>query len=320
MPDAVKASAAPGPLEPVLLAGSVNLLAGTSGVGKTAFLAFLAKQLSHQSPVFGVPPSLQQPPYQAYIGTNRSWVHSSSKWFNLEGLGHLKHYSLVDDKPFKKRRMKGKADRLAVLTECLARVSPNGKSFPPGSLVYVDSLALFLGGNLLDSDATAVALLEVRELCQDLGDVALIGTMDASKPKSDKKQGYARLQDHILGSTSLYTYSDTQMFLASPEELGKKTYTFLWAPHHCKSKTFSLSRDDAGRFLSEETTAEVAASWIVGALRRADGGVLQFVDLFKQAVERDLSRKTLQRQLDAEVSSGRVRKVGHGKYGLAPTQ
>lgn len=306
----------PGPLEPVLLAGSVNLLAGTSGVGKTAFLAFLAKQLQHQAPVFGVEPSLSSPPYQAYIGTNRSWKHSSSKWFNLEGVT-LPHYSLVDDAAFKKRRMRGKADRLAVLTECLHKVSPDGKSFPPGALVYVDSLALFLGGNLLDSDAVAVALLEVRELCQDLGHVSLIGTMDASKPKSDKKQGYARLQDHILGSTSLYTYSDTQMFLAAPEELKTKTYTFLWAPHHSKPRTLALSRDDAGRFLSEETTAIVAASWIVGALA---GGPLRFVELFKLAVERDLSRKTLQRQLDLEIDSGRVRKVSHGTYGLAPTQ
>ena len=312
-------SIAPGPLEPVLLAGSVNLLAGTSGVGKTAFLALLAKLLSHQAPVFGVAPSLPQPPYQAYIGANRSWTHSSSKWFALEGLQSLKHYSLVDDTTFKKRRMRTKADRLAILEECLAKVAP-AAGFPAGALVYVDSLALFLGGNLLDADATAVALLEVRELCQRLNHVALIGTMDASKPKADKKQGYARLQDHILGSTSLYTYSDTQMFLASPEELKTKHYTFLWAPHHSKSRTFQVSRDDAGRFLSEEISADVAACWIVGVLANAGLDGLQFIDLFKHAVERDLSRKTLQRQLDREIEAGRVRKVGHGRYALAPTQ
>jgi len=164
-----------GPLEPVLLAGSVNLLAGTSGVGKTAFLALLAKLLSHQAPVFGVAPTLPSPPYQAYIGTNRSWVHSSAKWFALEGLQGLKHYSLVDDKVFKKRRMRTKADRLAILEECLAKVSPKG-GFPTGSLVYVDSLSLFLGGNLLDADSTAVALLEVRELCQQHNEVAVRAT------------------------------------------------------------------------------------------------------------------------------------------------
>lgn len=298
----------------------MNLFAGASGVGKTAFLAMLAKQLRHHAPVLGVAPSLPHPPYQAYVGVNRSWKHSSSKWFNLENLQTLPHYSLVDDKSFKKRRMRGKADRLAVLGECLAKVSPDGKTFPPGALVYVDSFSLFLGGSLMDSDAVAVALMEVRELCHDMGDVALIGTVDASKAKADKKQGYARLQDHILGSAALFTFSDTQMFLASPEELKTKTYTFLWAPHHCKPKTFQLSRDDAGRFLSEETTAEVAASWIIGVLANAEGHALQFVDLFRAAVERDLSRKTLQRQLDAEVAAGRVRKIGHGRYALAPTQ
>ena len=93
----------PGPLEPILLPGSINLLAGSSGAGKTAFLAFLAKQLQMHAPVFGVQSTLASAPYQAYIGVNRSWEDSSSRWFNLEGV-KLPHYSLVDDGKFKKDR------------------------------------------------------------------------------------------------------------------------------------------------------------------------------------------------------------------------
>jgi len=81
-----------------------------------------------------------------------------------------------------------------------------------------------------------------------------------------------------------------------------------------------VSRDDAGRFLSEEVSEMVAACWIVGVLANAGTDGLQFTDLFKAALERDFSKSTLHRQLAAEIEAGRVRKIGHGRYAIAPTQ
>lgn len=304
------------PLEPIFLARSVNLLAGTSGAGKTALLALLSRLFHARADVFtaGAPP---RPVYQAYVGVDKSWEQSSRRWFALEGMHELPHYSLADDKKFQKRRLRTKTDRIAILEECLAKVSPNASTFPPGSVVYLDSGALFLGGNLLDYDACAVACMEVRELCQKVGDIALIATVHGSKIKADKKQGYARLQDHILGSAALYGYTDTQLYIASAEELRAKSATFLWAPHHGQQETFSLLRDPQGRYLSHEVSADVEASWIVSELAKAPGAELQFAALIRSAIDRGLSRATLARQLAREIGAGRVRKDRHGTYRLA---
>jgi len=317
MPDA--APPASHPLPPILLARSVNLLAGSSGAGKTALLAFLARQLRDGHGVLSAP-APSAPPFQAYIGgADKSWEHSSSKWFGLEGV-ELPHYALSDDRTFQKRRLRTKTDRIAILHECLCKVAPNATSFPRGSVVYLDPGTLFLGGNLLDYDACAVACAEIRELCQQMGDLCLVATVHAGKVKSDKKQGYARLQDQILGSAGLFGYSDTQMFLASPQEMRAKTATFLWSPHHAQEEVFQLGRGKTGRFLSVEDTELEAASWIVKVLALAPESALQFVDLLKEAIDRNLSKSSLHRLLDREIEAGRVRKVGHGKYALARKQ
>lgn len=313
-------AAAPGPLDPVFLGGSINLLAGSSGAGKTAMLAYMARCFLSGSSVFGLQP--ERIPYLAYIGVDKSWVGSSSKWFSLENV-KLKHYCLPDDKAFQKRRLRPKNDRTTIFHECLAKVAPDSNGFAPGSLVFVDPIALFLGGNLMDYDATAVACMELRAAAQEMGNVCIVGTVHGGKMKSDKKQGYARLQDHILGTAAQHGYSDTQMYLASAEELKSKTATFLLAPHHCKPQTFQFGRDEQGRYLLESgacspgtTSGEVAFGWLHKALGEAPERTLDSGTIFKAAVDQDISRRTLFRLLTQELSAGRIAKVRHGVYQL----
>lgn len=306
---------APGPLEPVFLGGSLNLLAGSSGAGKTALLAYLARLLSEKRTLLGVMPS--DAPYLAYVGLDKSWQQSSSRWFRLEELPDIRHYCLADDTTFKKRRLRTKNDRTAIYRECLLKVSPDGKGFPAGALVFVDPIALFLGGNLLDYDASAVACMELREVHRELGHVCVVGTVHSGKMKSDKKQGYARLQDHILGSAALHGYSDTQLFLASPEELRTKTALLHVQPHHGAARTIPLSRGEDGRFCFAgvpEAVAMPAKTWVVDVLAAAPERTLDFAALMHEAIDRDINRKMLQRQLAAEMTAGRVERIGHGKY------
>lgn len=303
-----------GPLEPVLLPGSVNLLAGSSGVGKTAFMAYLAKLLRAKAPVFGLQP--ERAPYIAYVGVDKSWRQSSSKWFNLEQLTDIAHYSLSDDKAFKKRRLRTKNDRTAIFQECLLKVSDNGK-FPPGALVFFDPIALFLGGNLLDYDSSAVACMELREVCQELNYVSVLGAVHGGKVKADKKQGYARIQDHILGTAALYGYTDTQFYLASPEELKTKTALLHVSPHHSKPMNLALSREDDGRFCfagAPQPVAATPASWVVNVLAEAPERTLEFAVLLKEAIDRECSHKKLQRLLNQEIDQGRIERVAHGRY------
>lgn len=303
-----------GPLEPIFFAGSINLLAGSSGVGKTALLAYLARLLHVRAPLFGVQP--ESTPYLAYIGLDKSWEHSSSRWFALEGLP-IRHYCLADDPAFKMRRLRAKNDRITIFHECMAKVTPNGKTFPPGALVLFDPIALFLGGNLLDYDTCAVAAMELREVCEAMGLVTILGTVHGGKMKTDKQQGYVRLQDHILGSAALYGYTDTQLYLAGPEELKTKTAVLHVAPHHCKATSYFLGREADGRFVfagAPEMLATPAPSWIVKVLAEAPDTTLEFAELLLEAADRDCNRKRLQRLLLQEIAVGRVERVGRGKY------
>lgn len=307
---------AEGPLEPLFLARSINLLAGSSGAGKTALMAMLARQFLRRQPVLGYAPTTEAPPYLAYIGTDKSWVESSSRWFELEGV-RLKHYCLIDDRTFQKRRLRTKNDRTAIFHEFLNKVTPDGRTFPPGALVFVESIAIFLGGNLLDYDSTAVACMEIRQLLQEMGNAAVIGSVHGGKIKADKKQGYARLQDHILGSAALYGYSDTQMYLASPEELRSRHHVLQVTPHHAPPFRLDLSRDKQGRFLSEgQPGTPEHHGWVLECFTGAADATLDLATLVKEAVTRECSRSTLKRILESHIEAGRLVKVRHGVYKL----
>lgn len=310
---------APGPLEPILLGGSINLLAGSSGAGKTALFAMLARCLQDGDPVFGLQPP-EPAPYLAYVGLDKSWVRSSSKWFALENVA-LKHYAVSDDKTFRKKRFRTKNDRTAIFHEFLKRVSPDAQSFPPGSVVFFDPIALFLGGNLLDYDAAAVACLELREVAQEMNHVCVVGAVHGIKMKSDKKQGYARLQDNILGSAALFGYSDTQMYLASAEELKQPHALLQITPHHAPAQTWELSRDAEGRYLFEREVGHRPApkvaqveEWVKKTLADAPDRTLDFAALLQAGSARGVNRRTLFRVVQVGLSGGWLRRQARGRY------
>lgn len=312
------------PMPPVILRHSVNLLAGAPGTGKTAFLVYMVQTLQHQKPFFTLP-APAQPIYQAFIGADRSWDDSTRKWFDVQGIDadSFPHYSLQDDRQFQKSRLRKKHERIAIFRECLDRVSRDGSGvFPTPSLIYVDPLALFLGGNLLDYDTCLVACSELREICIDKG-ICIVGTAHAAKQKADKKETYLRLQDRILGSAALFGYTDTQLYLASPEETDRSSYTFLWAPHHAKSQMFAMGRDEEGRFVPvdgqplESTTAAKGAKkplqdvdWLLSLLAEPK----KATELVEVGAERSVSRMTVYRRLNALCDEGRVRQVSRGVY------
>jgi hypothetical protein len=232
----------PAPIPQVLLGGSINLLAGPPNVGKTAFLANFLKRIRDGQPVFGRQPN--PIPLIAILSVDRSWHQSSQLWYDLAGWPDIRHYCLQDDESFPIDLLRQRFKRIQVLKMALDRLG----EVPFGTLVNVDPIAPFLGGNLLDYDACMVACTEIRRICRSRG-ITIIGTAHAGKQKNDKKEQYRRLQDRIVGSTAQFGYTDTQMYLASPEETGEDHYTFLWHPHHTPAETFKLGRAANGLFI-----------------------------------------------------------------------
>jgi hypothetical protein len=286
---------------------SVSLLSGAAGLGKTALLAGLAKAFRDGTPIFG-----HQPNPVAEIGiiiADRGWDRGARVWFDRAGFPEIKRYSMPDDLTFDPRCLRKKFERTARLGEFIDKLR-----MPERSLLFVDPIGLFLGGNLLDYDACAVACHEIRVLLRNRG-LTLVATAHSGKLKADKNERYSRLQDQILGSTALLGFSDTQMVLASPEETGQRHYTFMWLSHLAPPETFLLERNSEGIFaLADVDGAGVDSSHRILALFPPDGSETTLGQLTTLAEAIPLTMKTVQRALAQLIAEGRVEKVRRGYY------
>lgn len=310
------------PLYPILMGGSVNLLAGAPGTGKTALMADMMARFRDGRPIFGRTPV----PLAGLgvISADRSWEKSSSYWFILAGIPEIAHYSLLDDLDFDPRRLRNTQDRVAILEHCFKKLN-----LPPQSLILVDPLSLFLGGKLNDYDTCAVYCMQIQRLARKY-QYTLIGLAHAGKQQADTKARYLRLQDRILGSAALFGYTDTQMYLASPEETGQSTYTFLWHPHHAPKEFFSLTQQPNGLFNAEGdpldldgtagSSARVAEDMQTAtddsllALFPGDSTPVFLKELLLHLDTLRISRRTLMRMLQRLVDAGALFQPKHGMY------
>lgn len=301
---------APEPPEPDLLPnvlpfGSISLLSGAAGLGKTALLASIARWFRDGLPIFG-----HQPTPVADIGiinADRGWDRGGRVWFERVGFPEIKCYSMADDPKFDPRCLRKKYERTMRLGEFIDRLT-----LPRRSLLFTDPMGMFLGGNLLDYDGCAVACHEIRKLLGQRG-LTMIGAAHSSKLKADTKDRYARLQDQILGSSALLGFSDTQMVLAGPDETGRPTYTFFWLSHMAPPETFQLERDDLGVFRLAEGSDRRTVNRILDLFPQ-DGGEVTMGDLVKVAEAIPYTRKTVQRALTQLIADGFVEKVRRGTY------
>jgi hypothetical protein len=256
-------------------------------------------------PIFGHQPS--QLPAIGIINADRGWDTGAGEWFRRVGFADVRAYSMADDPSFDPRRLRRKFDRPALLMEFIAKLK-----LPHESLVFIDPISLFLGGNLLDYDTCACACHEIRKF-QKEQKLHSIATAHSSKLKTDQKDRYARLQDRILGSTALLGYSDTQMYLASPDETGQPYYTFLLHSHLAPAEFYQLQRDEQGLFVPYAGDDEGNCSRVL-LLFPDDGTPVPFKSLCQLAAAIPLSVATLKRVLAVLVERWRIEKVKHGVY------
>jgi hypothetical protein len=297
------------PLPQVILAGSLSLLAGAAGTGKTALIATIARQFRDGARIFDHQPS--PIPAIGFINADRCWADSAGHWFDRAGFPDIRYYSMLDDPTFDPKSLRRKWDRTNLLFQFVDKLN-----LPRQGLLFVDPMSLFLGGSLLDYDTVAVACCEIRAKLRERG-LTLIGTAHTAKLKADKADRYLRLQDRILGSTALIGFTDTAMYLASPEEVQRPTYTFLWQPHTAPAETFDLERDQFGIFRLASGTDSTTAERVL-SLFPEDGTAVTTRTLILMAEVFPLSRATVMRMLDELVRVGRVERVRHGVYRLSP--
>lgn len=302
---ACEAALLPDPLPELIPALGISLLAGASGIGKTALLASLALAFRDHKPIFGHLPSPL--PAIGVVNADRGWRRGAGQWFKRAGFEDVRYYSMSDDPTFDPRTLRRKFERTARLVEFIDVLK-----LPPASLVIVDPIGLFLGGNLLNYDDCAVACHEIRAaLNQRL--LTLIATAHSSKLKADKRERYTRLQDQILGSAAIYGFSDTQMVLAGPEETGKPYFTFAIHSHLAAPELFFLERDEQGLFVPYSGADQGNCTRVL-ALFPDDGTPISTGALLELAGAIPLSKTTLYRVLEVLLERGRIERVKHGEF------
>lgn len=216
-------------------AGKVTFLSGATGAGKTAWYAGFLAQLFSSQLLYGY--QLRRPAYVGVILADRSW-DSHRLWLDLAGVPDIPHYSIVDDYAFNTARLKKRWER-ATLLQCL--IEGMVPEPPYDSLILVDPLALFLGGQLLDYDTSAVALIELGRLCRRRG-WTILGMLHTAKLKADPRERYVRPQDRALGSTALAAFAASTFHLATQEETGEDWAELSLVSHHAAPRVVRLLR------------------------------------------------------------------------------
>ncbi len=240
----------PDPVKLILPSCEVHLLSGAPGAGKTGLTAELVSSLLLGKSFMGVWPVPEQvPPFVGIIAADRAWK-SHKQWFDLVGLDQFPNYSLVDDIEMSGAKVRREPDRVRLLRSCIKSLTTkyfgsSAQVLPAGSLIVIDPLALFCGGDLNNYNLAYTHLLDISKLCMSQR-ITIIGTMHAGKQKSDPKLRYTRPQDRILGSAALAGCTGTTMHLSPPSETGRDWAEFAWMPHHAPMGVLRLRKAPNG--------------------------------------------------------------------------
>lgn len=243
------------PIPLLLPGGGLTILSGASGVGKTAFVAGLAKTIiDGAGAVLGC--QVQRAAKVGLLCTDRRWTEARY-WYEKAGIEIESHdgqgkkfsyYCLQDDYKTEWKKFTRAEHHLWLFERCLDQLE-----LPPHSVVIGDPISPFLGSNLGDYCKTLAAIGPINQALAKR-QITGLGLHHVAKMKGGvKREFYVRGQDRILGSTAIAAFTNTQIYLVGPEE-NEKPKTELWhtvgfVPHNAKSFEARFGRDENGLFI-----------------------------------------------------------------------
>lgn len=295
----------PDPVEALIPHGSICTFSGASGVGKTAFMATMIRMILDGGELFGH--AIHPPPAVGVLVCDRPW-RDHNAWFTKAGCPDLPHLSLRDqdyawDTLRDWRRI---PDTFGQLVDAIG--------LPPGSLLIVDPLPLFVPGRLVDYKDVAIGLGHLDQQITKR-QLTMLGVFHVSKQKADKNSRYMRPQDRILGSSALIGYSETAFYLLSPEEAETHGYEFGAISHQLPPLTLQYKRTDSGLFVPAHEMDLPDAQERAFACFPPVGDTVSASVIYAE-VQKQLgcSESTAKRLVGQLIGDGRVKRVGRGIY------
>ena len=232
-------AAFPDPIPDILPFGTIGTFAGAPGVGKTALLASWVRRWLDGRTICGH--QTGRPTSIAFLVGDRRW-QSHEKWLQAAGCENTPHLSLWDDDKFLWASLRNWAAIQSTFARLLDQLAA-----PAGSLIVVDPMPLFLPGRVNEYRDVAIGLGTLGQEIKKR-EYTCLGVFHQAKQLNDRQQQYRRPQDRILGSAAQLGFTDTAMYLLSPEDLGTDYYGFGWVPHNAPGETFRFARDAWGMF------------------------------------------------------------------------
>lgn len=298
----------PDPIPVILPHGSICTLSGASGVGKTALVSGWIARWQRGASINGH--ATNTPTEIGLLAVDRPWRDYAS-WHERAGVAPIKHLALRDDYNFDWNVFREWRHVPTLFGQLLDRPELN---LAPGSLLIIDPLPLFIPGRLNDYKDTAIGMglldkvLRARQL-------TLLGIFHVAKQKANVQDRYLRAQDRILGSGGQIGYTETAMYLLSPEESDEPCHVAGWIPHQAKEETFRYKRDDSGLFVPFHIFDDIGRQEHAYACLPIDGSTIA-TNVLHSLICNVLAcdQRTAYRYVRKLTSDGRIQKVGRGLY------
>jgi len=231
----------PDPIPGVIPFGTVTLVAGAPGVGKTAMLSEWIVRWRDGRQIWGHPTN--QPTGFYYLAADRQW-QSHQTWFNTVGFPDIPRYSLADDPSLNLDWVRQPSNAIKLFERCLDHLKPL-----PGGHVFVDPIApLFIVGDQNRPRDVAITLFHFSRFAKRY-QINITAAAHFSKQKMDAQTQYRRPMDRISGTGAFVGYSDTQVWLIDPEPPEQPYHIFGWRPRHSKEENFKVTRTDTCLFI-----------------------------------------------------------------------
>lgn len=297
----------PDPIPGIIPFGTLTIVAGAPGVGKTAMLAEWIRRWQAGRTICEKPTNKPLGGFY-FLAADRQW-QSHQIWFDAVGYPNIPHYSVADDPTYSLERLKAANMAFTCFEDCLKKLAP-----PPGAHLIVDPVSpLFIQGDPNRARDVATSLLRFSRACQQYK-INITCTAHFGKQKADQKEQYARPQDRIAGSGAFSGFSDTQVYLIDPLPPKQPYHILGWVPRHAAPEEFHFKREETnGLFIPYEHYTE--ANQTDAVLTCVPYEPLAMEALVKRVHEQlGYSVRTTERYLKQLVADGRVTKVRRGVY------
>lgn len=220
------------PIPGIIPFGSLCLIAGASGVGKTIMLAEWCARLRDGRSIWHH--RTNRPTAFYYIAADRDWSTYRAA-FDAVGFPEITHFTLAESEGWDPLRQRDVNASLKLLEWCLDQIAPI-----PGSLVIIDPVApIFIQGDSNRAKDVALSMHYLRRLARRY-QITLLCAANVGKPKMEEL--YKRPQDRIAGSGAFVAYTDTQIFMFEGDE-PHEPRTLGWTPRRAPYEEFQVVFD-----------------------------------------------------------------------------